>query len=220
MTPVCPAKAFSIHGPAPGGLLGVVYGVERVVAVVALVLLAPLALIIAIVIFAVSRQSPLVSHTRVGWRGAPLPMLKFRTMWTKGQPPGPLLAIENVSGSVPAAKGFCDHRVTSRFAAFCRRYSLDELPQLYHVARGQMSFVGPRPVTLAELRDYYGDAADEVVSVRPGLTGLWQIAGRNRLTYAERKRLDLLFVRRASARLYFSILLRSIPKVLSGSGAF
>jgi exopolysaccharide production protein ExoY len=220
MTPAYPAKTFSISGPAPGGLLGVVYGMERVIAVAALLLLSPLALIIALAIFALSRRSPLVSHTRVGWRGAPLPMLKFRTMWTNGQLPGPLLAIENVSGSVPASKGVQDSRVTSRFAAFCRRYSLDELPQFYHVAQGQMSFVGPRPVTLAELRNYYGDAADEVVSLRPGLTGLWQIAGRNRLTYAERKRLDLLFVRSASAGLYFSILLRSIPKVLSGNGAF
>lgn len=220
MTPAYPAKSFSITGPAPGGLLGVIYGVERVVAVGALLLLAPLALVIAIVIFTLSRRSPLVSHTRVGWRGAPLTMLKFRTMWTDGQVAGPLLAIENVSGSVPASKGLRDSRVTSRFAAFCRRYSLDELPQLYHVARGEMSLVGPRPVTLAELKNYYGDAADEVVSLRPGLTGLWQIAGRNRLSYAARKRLDLLFVRRASAGLYLSILLRSIPKVLSGSGAF
>ncbi len=174
---------------------------------------------IAIIVAVLSRRSPLVSHTRVGWRGAPLPVLKFRTMWTDSEPPRRLAVIEDVSGSVPAYKSAGDPRVTSRFAAFCRRFSVDELPQLYHVARGEMSLVGPRPITLAELEKYYGDRADEVISLRPGLTGLWQISGRSRLSYEERKRLDLLLVRGFSPALYFSILLRSIPKVLSGSDA-
>ena len=108
----------------------------------------------------------------------------------------------------------------SRFAAFCRRYSLDELPQLYHVARGEMSLVGPRPITLLELNEYYGASAAEVISLRPGLTGLWQVKGRNRLSYARRKRLDLFFVRNGSAGLYFQILLRSVSGVLSGRGAY
>jgi exopolysaccharide production protein ExoY len=203
--------------PAAATSLGVIYILERVVAFFACMLLTPVALGIAVVIFALSRRSPLVCHNRVGWQGAPLPMLKFRTMWTGGEARGRFFAIERVSGIVPVSKGVPDRRVTSRFAAFCRRYSLDELPQLYHVARGEMSLVGPRPITRAELKRYYGDCADEVVSLRPGLTGLWQIRGRNKLAYAERKRWDLVFVRRASAGLYLSILLRSIPKVLSGS---
>ncbi len=82
-----------------------------------------------------------------------------------------------------------------------------------------MSLVGPRPITLMELETWYGDCAQEVVSLRPGMTGLWQVMGRNTLTYEERKQLDLLLVREASASLYFSILLRSIPKVLAGTGA-
>jgi lipopolysaccharide/colanic/teichoic acid biosynthesis glycosyltransferase len=82
-----------------------------------------------------------------------------------------------------------------------------------------MSLVGPRPITRAELETHYGDRADEVVSLRPGLTGLWQIGGRSHLSYDERRRLDLLLVREFSPALYFSILLRSIPKVLTGSGA-
>ncbi len=121
---------------------------------------------------------------------------------------------------MPGSKASRDARVNSRFAAFCRRYSLDELPQLYHVARGEMSLVGPRPITLVELEDHYGACAEEVLSLRPGLTGLWQVMGRSRLTYARRKRLDLLLVRRASASLYFRILLRSIPCVLSGRDAY
>jgi lipopolysaccharide/colanic/teichoic acid biosynthesis glycosyltransferase len=146
-------------------------------------------------------------------------MLKFRTMWEPGSYPAGRFAIESVSGLVPTSKRSADPRVKSRFAAFCRRHSLDELPQLYHVARGEMSLVGPRPITVGELGDYYGSAADEVLSVRPGLTGLWQVRGRSRLSYARRKRLDLLLVRRGSPSLYLQILLRSVPKVLTGRDA-
>jgi lipopolysaccharide/colanic/teichoic acid biosynthesis glycosyltransferase len=140
-------------------------------------------------------------------------------MWDARIPLAGRFAIESVSGPVPTSKRCADPRVKSRFAAFCRRHSLDELPQLYHVARGEMSLVGPRPITLAEHREYYGSSADEVLSVRPGLTGLWQVRGRSRLSYARRKRLDLLLVRRVSASLYFHILVRSIPSVLTGRDA-
>ena len=219
MTPAFPSKPCAISGPSPGAWLSVLHGAERVVAFIALVLMAPVALGISVAIFALSRQSPLVCHKRVGWQGAPLFMLKFRTMWTASEPVGRFFTIEKVSGVVPASKGMRDSRVTSRFAAFCRRYSLDELPQLYHVVRGEMSLVGPRPITMAELRKHYRDCADEVVSQRPGLTGLWQIMGRNHLTYAERRDLDLELVRRSSAGLYLRILLRSIPTIIRGSGA-
>jgi exopolysaccharide production protein ExoY len=196
------------------------HGIERVAASLALVILAPVALVIAITIALLSRRNPLIRHKRVGWRGQPLSMLKFRTMWTAGRDARGRFAIERVSGPVPASKHSSDSRVSSRFAAFCRRHSLDEIPQLYHVVRGEMSFVGPRPITLEELREHYGSAANEVLSVRPGLTGLWQVRGRNRLSYARRKRLDLLLVRRASPFLYFQILLRSVPGVLSGRDAY
>jgi exopolysaccharide production protein ExoY len=186
----------------------------------ALVALAPVAIVIAITILALSRRNPLIRHSRIGWRGRPLPMLKFRTMWDMESPWAGRFAIENVSGPVPASKCFPDARVNSRFAAFCRRHSLDELPQLFHVVRGEMSLVGPRPVTFEELQEHYGPSADEVLSVRPGLTGLWQVRGRNRLSYDRRRRLDLLLVRRASASLYFGILMRSIPSVLTGRDAY
>ena len=185
-----------------------------------MLLLFPVAIVIAVTIVVLSRRGPLVRHTRAGWRGAELPMLKFRTMWGDGDAPSRLFGIEDVSGAVPVSKMSGDARVRGRFAGFCRRYSLDELPQLYHVARGQMSLVGPRPITLSELKEYYGASANEVLSVRPGLTGLWQILGRNRLNYARRKRLDLWFVRRASAGLYLRILWRSVACVFSGRGAY
>lgn len=197
-----------------------IHGVERIVAAMGLVVLAPIVIVIAITILVLSRRNPLIRHNRIGWRGRPLPMLKFRTMWDTGRPSAGRFAIESVSGPVPTSKCIQDARVNSRFAAVCRRHSLDELPQLYHVARGEMSLVGPRPVTLEELQEHYGSSADEVLSVRPGLTGLWQVRGRSRLSYAGRRRLDLLLVRRASASLYLRILLRSIPSVLSGRDAY
>lgn len=185
-----------------------------------MVALFPVAIVIAVTIVILSRRCPLVRHARAGWHGAELPMLKFRTMWGDDGKRGSLFAIEDVSGAVPVAKTSRDARVRSRFAAFCRRYSLDELPQLFHVARGEMSLVGPRPITVTELEDYYGASAKEVLSVRPGLTGLWQILGRNRLNYARRKRLDLWYVRRASAGLYLQILWRSFACVFSGRDAY
>jgi exopolysaccharide production protein ExoY len=186
----------------------------------ALVVLAPLVIAIAVAILVLSRRNPLIRHSRVGWRGRPLPMLKFRTMWDTGRPAAEGFGIEEVSGPVPTSKRSLDPRVSSRFAAFCRRHSLDELPQLIHVAKGEMSLVGPRPITRQELQDHYGSSADEVLSVRPGLTGLWQVRGRSQLSYARRKRLDLLLVRRVSAKLYFHIVLRSIPSVLRGRDAY
>jgi exopolysaccharide production protein ExoY len=120
----------------------------------------------------------------------------------------------------PECKQPGDARVLNGFAAFCRRHSLDELPQLIHVVRGEMSLVGPRPLTAAELRRHYGPAAREVLEQKPGMAGLWQISGRNRLSYSERRTLDLELVRQRSAALYFRILLRTIPEVLRGANSW
>ena len=106
------------------------------------------------------------------------------------------------------------------FARFCRRHSIDELPQLWHVIRGQMSLVGPRPVTGSELQRYYSRDASEMLEIKPGIAGLWQISGRSRLSYEERRDLDLRFVRTRTLRMYFRILLRTIPEVLTGENSW
>ena len=122
-----------------------------------------------------------------------------------------------VDESGPESKSSADSRVTSRFARFCRRFSIDELPQLINVLRGEMSLVAPRPLTRGELIKYYGRDAAEVLLIKPGITGLWQVAGRSRLSYGERRELDLFLVRnRGSLKLYVTILLRTIPAVLKG----
>jgi len=220
LTPSSTAGTYSLTAPKPGYGLRVLCGVERAIAVLALAALIPFMPGIALIIFVLSRRGPLVRHQRAGWRGVPLAMLKLRTMWNGQQRIGPFRWIEDVSGSIDEAKSANDPRVTSRFAAVCRRHSLDELPQLWHVAWGEMSLVGPRPVTRRELELYYRESIGEVLSVRPGMTGLWQIMGRSHLTYERRRRLDLILVRKASARFYLRILLRSLPVVVSGDGAY
>jgi exopolysaccharide production protein ExoY len=181
--------------------------------------MSPALLVVAVVIGVLSRRAPLVRHRRAGWHGAELPMLKFRTMWQPRQPWGPLFTIEDVSNTSPRTKNGEDDRITSRVAAWFRRHSIDELPQLYHVARGEMSFVGPRPITFGELAEHYGPSTATVLLLRPGLTGLWQMLGRSRLSYVQRKRLDLHLVRRASPALYLNVFLRSVPRVLFGHDA-
>jgi exopolysaccharide production protein ExoY len=218
LTPTFAAKTCLV--PVAVERLRTAYSLERLVALLMLVVLSPFILLTAIVICALSRCGPLVRHTRVGWQGRPLRMLKLRTMWDRGKRPGHFRLVEDVTSSSAAAKQVDDHRINSRFAAFCRRYSLDELPQLCHVVRGEMSLVGPRPITRAELEEHYGGCMEEVLSLRPGLTGLWQVMGRNSLTYSTRRRLDLILVRNASVSLYLRVLLLSIPCVLNGKGAF
>jgi lipopolysaccharide/colanic/teichoic acid biosynthesis glycosyltransferase len=202
---------------------------ERVASLALFAAASPVLLGSAVAVAWLSGRTPLIAHRRVGWQGAPLWMLKLRTMW----PSAPDCAegvlprqrhfrwIEYIDDDLgPQLKHPGDPRVTSPLARFCRRHSIDELPQLWHVIRGQMSLVGPRPMTEIELHRHYGPAAQEIIQVRPGLAGLWQISGRNRLSYAQRRDLDLKLVRGRSPRLYIKILLRTIPAILSGSGSW
>jgi len=201
--------------------INVLYVAEPVVAAFSLICLSPFLLILALAIRAASGASPLVAHRRVGLNGKPLWVYKFRTMWSKAMPAREsTFFVERVPEDRPKLKLGPDPRVTSRFAAFCRRHSIDELPQLALVALGRMSIVGPRPITRFELDEYYDSDAREVLSVKPGLTGLWQIRGRSRLTYRERKRLDLFLVRRFSVGLYFRILALTIPDLLFARNAW
>ncbi len=209
------------HVPALPVAINLLYALEPVAAALSLICLSPVLVIVALVIRLASGASPLVAHRRVGRYGKTLWVYKFRTMWPSGRyarRSGSL--VEKVADDEPKLKLGPDPRVTSRFASFCRRHSIDELPQLALVASGQMSIVGPRPITRFELQQYYESDAMEVLSVKPGLTGLWQIRGRSRLTYAQRKRFDLFLVRRFSVGLYFRIVALTIPDVLSAKDAW
>jgi exopolysaccharide production protein ExoY len=193
---------------------------ERLAALVLLVLTLPVMAGAALILWALSGRSPLIAHQRVGWQGSELWMLKLRTMW-KASDPRASAWVERIADEAGASlKGARDPRVGSSFAGFCRRHSIDELPQLWHVLTGEMSLVGPRPMTARELRRHYGADTAEILSVKPGLAGLWQVSGRNRLTYSERRRLDLRLVRERNLGMYFGILLRTVPEVVSGENSW
>lgn len=195
---------------------------ERVFALLALAVLAPLLLAAGIVVVLLSRRCPLVAHARVGWNGKAILVLKLRSMWpaAPSKPHLPPYFVERLRREpVPEIKKD-DPRVTSAFAAFCRKYSIDELPQLWHVVRGEMALVGPRPLTADELTEHYGAAAAEVLRVKPRLTGLWQVRGRSGLSYRQRRRFDLFLVRNRSFRLYAGILLATLSSVVTGRDAW
>jgi exopolysaccharide production protein ExoY len=202
------------------------YALEPVVAALCLIVLSPLLVILALGIRLASGASPLVAHRRVGRHGKPLWVYKFRTMWPTQAPASAAperqssFLVERVADDRPTLKQGPDPRVTSRVAAFCRRHSIDELPQLASIAAGQMSTVGPRPITRFELDEYYDSDQAEVLSLKPGLTGLWQIRGRSRLTYRQRKRFDLFLVRRFSIGMYFRIVVLTIPELLFAKNAW
>jgi exopolysaccharide production protein ExoY len=195
---------------------------ERIAAAALLLILLPALFAAAVIVILRSRRSPLIAHRRVGRNRRTIWVLKLRTMWSKhatGYRIWPL--VERVScHSVPQRKRRFDDRVTSGFAALCRRYSLDELPQLWNVVRGEMSLVGPRPLTQAEIAEYYDVHAALLLEAKPGITGLWQVKGRSRLTYGQRLRLDLFMLRNWSPRLYVFILAATVPRVLTGVDAW
>jgi exopolysaccharide production protein ExoY len=190
---------------------------ERLAAVILSVVLLPVILVTAGLIVVLSFRSPLIGHRRCGRFGEPFWTWKFRTMWDHDRPGGRFRWVEYVVDEAgPERKSARDPRVRSRFARWCRRFSIDELPQLVNVIRGDMSFIGPRPLTRGELEKHYAGCLDEVLQVKPGITGLWQVQGRNRLTYGERRERDLYLVRNGSFRLYLEILLRTLPVVFRG----
>jgi lipopolysaccharide/colanic/teichoic acid biosynthesis glycosyltransferase len=195
---------------------------ERAAALGLLAISLPATLAVAAAIWACSRRTPLIAHRRVGLEGATLWMLKMRTMWETEpcakRDAGWIEYIDDVRG--PERKAKNDPRVPSGFARFLRRHSIDELPQLWHVIAGEMSLVGPRPMTDRELRSYYGSDAGEVLMRKPGMTGLWQISGRNRLSFEERRELDLQLVRDRSLGTYLRILLQTFPEICRGQNSW
>jgi exopolysaccharide production protein ExoY len=122
--------------------------------------------------------------------------------------------------TVTAPKLVEDPRIGNRFAAFCRKYSIDEMPQLWQVAMGEMALIGPRPLTELEVRLYYGANATRLLSRKPGITGLWQIRGRSSLSYRRRRRLDLYLDRHWSLKLYLYIAVSTIPAIVTGKNAW
>jgi lipopolysaccharide/colanic/teichoic acid biosynthesis glycosyltransferase len=198
--------------------------VDLVLALTALVALAPLLLAVALAVRATSRGPVLFRQERVGLNGEPFMMLKFRSMYRsvsdtphREYVTGLLNGAIDGAGPGGAYKLHRDPRVTP-VGRFIRRYSLDELPQLLNVVRGEMSLVGPRPALPYEVPLYRSDHLRRF-DVPPCITGLWQVSGRNKLTMTEMLDLDVEYVERKSLAVDLAILARTIPALLRKDGA-
>ncbi|MDE9364292.1 sugar transferase [Luteipulveratus sp. YIM 133132] len=190
---------------------------DRVITLLAILVAAPLLLLIALAVCLDSRGPVLFRQTRVGERGEEFTMLKFRTMVRDAD----RLQVDLTGGLDVNKRLFKlqrDPRVT-RVGRILRRYSLDELPQLANVLQGRMSLVGPRPSLPAEVADYEQDETRRL-RVRPGLTGLWQVSGRSDLSWEESLRLDLWYVDNWSPVLDLQIMARTARAVVKGRGAY
>lgn len=199
-------EANSVTAPPDLGALPAArpYRLQRLVDWAVLIacapVLVPAGLMIGLCVALTSRGPVLFKQERVGVRGARFEVFKFRSM---------------VDGDNPLVP---DPTRITRVGAVLRRWSLDELPQLLNVAKGEMSAVGPRPTVASQVDRYTQDQARRL-TVRPGLTGLAQVSGRNSLAWADRIELDLTYVDSRSLRRDVAILIRTVSTVLTGEGA-
>ena len=208
------------RGEAPQAY-GVLRALDLVVAAGALIFFAPLMVVVAFAVWLQDGGPVFYSQRRLGQAGRSFRCLKFRTMMVDADG-----ALEELLKNDPDARREWtadrklrqDPRIT-RLGEFLRKSSLDELPQLINVLRGEMSVVGPRPIVDAEVPKY-GRWFRYYRAVRPGMTGLWQISGRNHVDYRRRVAMDVLYVRRLSFMGNVSILFRTIPAVLLRSGSY
>jgi exopolysaccharide biosynthesis polyprenyl glycosylphosphotransferase len=191
--------------------------VDRCFSALLLTLFSPLLLAIAVAIKINDRGPVIYRQRRVGRDGQMFTMFKFRTMVTNADKVRAQLEAANEAAG-PLFKMRNDPRVT-RVGSLLRRYSLDELPQLFNVMSGKMSLVGPRPPLPEETKKYKADARRRLL-VKPGLTGLWQVSGRSDLTWAESVRLDLRYVEDWSLALDMVILWKTVRAVAVGDGAY
>jgi exopolysaccharide biosynthesis polyprenyl glycosylphosphotransferase len=183
-----------------------------------LLIVIPVLPLIAVLIKLTSPGPVLFRQQRSGQNGAPFTLYKFRTMITNAeQLKHELEAMNEMSG--PVFKVTNDPRIT-RVGKWLRRYSLDELPQLFNVLRGEMSLVGPRPLPVDEVKRFSDLAHRRRLSVKPGITCLWQISGRNQINdFKDWVRLDLEYIDNWSLWLDLKILLRTLPAVFTATGA-
>jgi lipopolysaccharide/colanic/teichoic acid biosynthesis glycosyltransferase len=190
---------------------------DRVLAAMGLVLVSPLLLAIAIAIRSDSRGPALFTQTRIGRKGRPFRFWKFRGMFVDAKERFPELYAYRYGADEVQGLRFhppVDPRVT-RVGRFIRRTSLDELPNLINVVLGDMSLVGPRP-EIPELIPYYGASARAVLGVKPGITSLAKLLGRDHFTFQETLELDLRYVRERCLRLDLRILFGTVWLVLTG----
>lgn len=188
----------------------------------ALLALMPLFFLIALAIRFTSKGKSVYSHERVGRGGKPFRCYKFRTMFADAD-----ARLKDILDQCPEMRAEWekshklknDPRVTP-VGAFLRKTSLDELPQFWNVLVGDLSIVGPRPVVKAEIKKFYGPSAARILSIRPGITGLWQVSGRSNTSYATRIQLDEEYIGKQSIWFDLKLILKTLPSMISRRGAY
>jgi lipopolysaccharide/colanic/teichoic acid biosynthesis glycosyltransferase len=215
---VTPLRRLALAG---GSAWDRVYtALNQLVAALLIALLSPLLAYIAYRIWRVDGTPVTFAHGRIGGRGKVFRCFKFRSMVRNSAE-----VLEQVLRDDPQARAEWarDHKLRNDpritpIGRFLRKTSLDELPQLFNVLRGEMHFVGPRPVTLEEVRRY-GWRKRHYLSVKPGLTGLWQVSGRNNTTYEERVQFDTDYVEKRNPLIDLWIVTRTVKVLLTRDGA-
>lgn len=182
----------------------------------------PVFLLIAVAVRCSSKGKIIYSHERIGRGGVPFKCYKFRTMY----PDADLILSEILQNNPKKLQEWNqthklkdDPRITP-IGTFLRRTSLDELPQFWNVLKGDLSVVGPRPVVKDEVVKHLGPKAYKILSIRPGLTGIWQVTGRSNISYAKRIFLDELYVDTRSFLLDLKLILKTIPSMVTAKGAY
>jgi lipopolysaccharide/colanic/teichoic acid biosynthesis glycosyltransferase len=223
-------QAAAPHQDGLSAVFGIAHGrVDRaffrlmdiMIAAFGIILFAPLLILVAIVMQLTSPGPLLFVQQRVGRGGVMFPCLKIRTMHVNAGEMLARLLETDPAARAEWAKDFklrADPRITPT-GGLLRKSSLDELPQLFNVLVGHMSIVGPRPIVPAEIERYGAHFAD-YCSVRPGLTGLWQVSGRNDISYTERVQLDRRYAASKSLPLDVTIILRTVPAMLRARGCY
>jgi lipopolysaccharide/colanic/teichoic acid biosynthesis glycosyltransferase len=191
---------------------------QQSVAFIALLLISPLLLLVLILIKAESSGSALFSQTRVGENGRHFKMYKFRSMYLKTDP-----NYHEPDPTQSSREGVCkkyinDPRIT-KIGQFIRKYSIDEIPQLFNIVRGDMCLVGPRPALSIETYEYDNNVQSRLFT-KPGLTGLWQVSGRADTNFEEQLQLDKTYIKQQSFLMDCKIIALTIPAVLSAKGAY
>lgn len=191
--------------------------IDIVVSLIAIVLLSPIFLIVALAIRFDSKGKVVFGHERIGKGMKKFKIYKFRSMYENSQEIFNNFTDEQKKEYYINFKLENDPRIT-RIGGFLRRTSLDELPQLINILKGDMSIVGPRPIVEKEI-ERYGVYAETVFAVLPGLTGYWQANGRSYTTYEERVEMDMYYIKNRSLWMDIKIMFKTVTSVIKGEGA-
>ena len=194
---------------------------DMVIALAALIVTAPMMGLAALLILFERKGPILYAHPRIGRGGQVFSVLKFRSMCVDGD----RVVAEHLATNAEArAEWEKDHKLrndprVSGLGRVLRKSSIDELPQIFNVIRGEMSIVGPRPITQNEI-EKYGQLFECYCSVKPGITGVWQVSGRNDISYQRRVEMDAIYARKKSIILDLRLIIATVPALLSRRGSY